>query len=120
VKRLLPLIIFISASIDVSAEPKLPIRSGQYRFQHHYAEQPNLQSIPLVAKISGHHIVLINQVQSEVFPKGIIAQGTLMWHAKSKQWIIGEDKSDRYINDIGGCSDGPEVVDLERKIYWTC
>ena len=21
---------------------------------------------------------------------------------------------------VGGCSDGPEVVDLEKRIYWTC
>lgn len=21
---------------------------------------------------------------------------------------------------VGGCSDGPEVIDLEERIYWTC
>ena len=43
-----------------------------------------------------------------------------MWHPASKRWIIGEKPSDRSLQEVGGCSDGPEVVDLVRKIYWTC
>jgi len=97
-----------------------PISSGQYTFQHRFAEHPTLSSVPLIAKINGTHIVLINQTQSDVFPKGTLAEGTLMWHAASKQWIIGKKDSDRYVKDVGGCSDGPEVVDLQQKIYWTC
>ena len=79
-----------------------------------------MPSITLTAKISGHRIKLINNSQSNVFPKGVIASGKLMWHSSSSQWIIGNSKSDQFAKEAGGCSDGPEVVDLQLKIYWTC
>lgn len=102
------------------AAPALPIRSGLYIFQHRYAEQPTMPSITLLAKINGHHIVLINQSQSDVFPMGVIVDGALAWHAQSKQWIVIQTKSDRSAKDVGGCSEGPDVIDLINKIYWTC
>ncbi len=79
-----------------------------------------MESFQLTAKISGRHIVLINDGQSNIFPKGVIAEGILTWHSKSKQWIISDNKSDRYAKDVGGCSNGPEVVDLKKRVYWTC
>jgi hypothetical protein len=102
------------------AAPALPLRSGQYVFQHHFAEHPTMASIQLVAKITGHHIVLINHSKSDIFPLGVIAEGELMWHAQTGQWIIVEIAADRYAKDVGGCSDGPEVIDLVKRIYWTC
>jgi hypothetical protein len=100
--------------------PSLPIESGEYKFQHRFSEQPGIKSISLTAKISGTEIVLINKRRSDVFPKGVVAQGTLMWHSGSRQWIIGQEASDQWAQDVGGCSDGPEVIDLQNKIYWTC
>ena len=119
-KYLVTLMAFFVSSLAAAADPQLPIRSGQYTFQHRFAEQPEMRLEPIVAKISGRHIVLINKAQFGVFPKGIIEAGILMWHAKSKQWIIGDSNSDRFADDVGGCSTGPAVVDLKKKIYWTC
>lgn len=36
------------------------------------------------------------------------------------QWVIVRSEADRHATEVGGCSDGPEVVDLQQKIYWTC
>lgn len=125
-KHLVPLIVLLASAAAIAgdrtppADRAPPLASGQYIFQHHFAEQPNLPSIPVVARIDGNHIVLVNASASDVFPKGVIAEGTLMWHAASKQWIIGNDPSDRTAKAVGSCSEGPEVVDLERLIYWTC
>jgi hypothetical protein len=119
-KSLAIFIALLVSSAQAGSAPPLPIRPGQYTFQHRFAEHPSIKSISLTAKISGTHIVLINKTRSDVFPKGVIAEGTLMWHAGSKQWIIGQDASDQLIEDVGGCSDGPEVIDLQKKIYWTC
>ena len=74
---------------------------------------------PVVVRIRGHHIEVIN-TKADGFPIGVIAKGTLMWHAKYKAWIIGNSDSDRYAKDVGGCSEGPEEVDLRHRIYWTC
>lgn len=110
----------IAASFSVgAATPKLPIRSGTYTFQHRFAEQPNLHNRPLTAEIRGRHIAIVSDAPG-IFPKGVVEDGTLMWHAKSKQWIIGESESDRYAKDVGGCSAGPTVVDLKNKVFWSC
>ena len=100
--------------------PPLPLASGQYVFQHRFAEHPNLASIQLMAQIEGNQITLINQDRFDVFPRGVIKQGTLTWHAPSGQWMIVEQADEVNAPEVGGCSDGPEVVDLQNKVYWTC
>ncbi|MEL1266065.1 hypothetical protein [Pseudoxanthomonas putridarboris] len=119
-KHLVVLAALLVTSAQASSGPALPIQSGQHTFQHRFSEHPSIPSIPLIAKISGGRIVLVNETPSDVFPQGIVAEGTLMWHAGSNQWIIGHSSADQQAQDVGGCSDGPEVVDLERKVYWTC
>ena len=108
------------AGCNAVSEPAVPIRSGEYTFQHRFAEHPAMPSIALKATITGKRIALVNPEASDPFPAGVLAEGELMWHTASKQWIIGHNTSDRVVRDVGGCSDGPEVVDLVGKIYWTC
>ena len=117
-KHVLALAAFV-ASFAVSAAPKLPIQSGKYIFQHKMAEQPTIPNTPLTVNITGRHIVIVSETIG-IFPKGIVEEGTLMWHAKSKHWIIGQSASDRYANEVGGCSDGPSVIDLKNKVFWSC
>ena len=79
-----------------------------------------MQSITLVAEIIDDYIELTNADSDAVFDFGIMAKGKLVWHAKSSQWIIATSHADRDADDVGGCSDGPDVVDLQNRIYWTC
>jgi hypothetical protein len=115
---LLSVLVISACQSDV--EPPLP--SGDYVFMHKFAEaeQSNIPSIKLDVQIRGRHIVLINHDKTDVFAGGVIKEGTLMWHAASGQWIIATEPTAADAPDVGGCSDGPEVVDLERRIYWTC
>jgi hypothetical protein len=101
-----------------STEP--PLASGDYVFVHKFAEHPDIPSIKLDVQIRGRHIVLTNNDRTDVFPAGVINEGTLMWHGPSSQWVIGTQLTAADATEVGGCSDGPEVVDLERRIYWTC
>ncbi len=116
---LVSIALFVSC-LAAASTPRQPIASGQYTFRHKFAEHPSIPSISVTVKINGRRIVVINESPPAVFPKGILASGTLMWHPGSQQWIIGHKKSDASLRDVGGCSDGPEVVDLQKKIYWTC
>jgi len=104
------------------SSPEPPLPTGEYVFEHKFAEaeQSSISSITLDVQIRGRHIVLINNGRTDVFPAGIINEGTLMWHAASDQWIIAKEPAAAEASAVGGCSDGPEVVDLERRIYWTC
>jgi len=114
------LLVVALTACQSSKEPPLP--SGDYVFLHKFAEaeQSSIPSIKVDAQIRGHHIVLINNDRTDVFPAGVLEEGTLMWHAASGQWIIGREPTDVDAPQVGGCSDGPAVVDLERKIFWTC
>lgn len=105
-----------------SAESTNPLRikNGEYIFQHKFAEHPHIDSIHFIVKIQGNHIVVSNIENSEVFPKGLIEEGTLMFHKKTQGWIISTSPKDINAKEVGGCSDGPTVVDLINKIYWSC
>lgn len=64
--------------------------------------------------------MIVNPTRSDPFPADVIAEGLLMWHSASQQWIIGHEASEKTAQDMGGCSEGPEIVDLVNKTYWTC
>jgi hypothetical protein len=108
--------------VAVHADPSLPIRSGQYHFQLKDAEFPTFPGVSVSVTISGRHIKVTSaDSSSTLHPKGtVVDEGTLMWHAASRQWIIGQEESDKTREDVGGCSAGPAAVDLVKKIYWTC
>jgi hypothetical protein len=45
----------------VGAAERPPLRDGEYAFRHRSAEHPNFPAHPLVARITGTHIVLVNR-----------------------------------------------------------
>ena len=110
----------LAAGCAHGADPPLPLPSGHYVFAHRYAEHPTLASMTLEVSLHGTHIVVRNRVARAPFPAGVLAEGQLMWHTASGQWIIGDSPADRHAPEVGGCSTGPDVVDLLRRIYWTC
>lgn len=101
-------------------EGRIPLADGTYEFQHKYAEHPDMASFLMTGHIQGRHIRLYNDEKDEVFPRGLISEGELFWHADSQQWIIVTEPEDKTATDVGGCSGGPNVVDLVNKVYWTC
>ena len=102
------MVLFLTTVDSIAAEPPLPISSGKYELGLRFAEHPTIISTTrFVATI-------------DVYPAGLIEEGTLMWHASSQQWIIGQTDADRHASDIGGCSSGPPVVDLVKLEYWDC
>ena len=120
-KFLAPLLLVLAISAaQASPAKQLPIGDGSYVFTHKDAEFENMVIGPVTVKIKGHHITVISHNPSDVFGQGIIDEGTLMWHNGSKEWIIGEHDADRFAKEVGGCSGGPTVVDLRKKIYWSC
>lgn len=106
--------------LALGGEPAFPLPNGEHRFQHRFAEHPSMPSIELMAVVRDGRITLSNDTDSNVFPIGTIAEGRLMWHVSERQWIIGLQGEDRISGEIGGCSEGPEVIDPVAMIYWTC
>jgi hypothetical protein len=115
-----PTLLLLMVGCSAPSAPPVPMPSGDYEFAHRFAEHPTMASITLNVRIAGAHVVVVNATDSDVFPAGVLDEGVLMWHAASKQWIVGHEKGDDTLPDVGGCSDGPAVIDLVNRIYWTC
>lgn len=105
---------------STASDPPIPLQSGDYVFTHRFAEHPTIESIRVNVRIAGSRIAVVNPVASAPFPAGLLSEGKLMWHSASQQWIIGRQEADRELRDVGGCSSGPEVVDLVKRVYWSC
>lgn len=101
---------------------QVPLNDGMYAFEHRFAEaeHQSIKSVTLLVTINGDRISVTNNDRFDVFPEGVLEAGTVMWHRQSGQWIIGHSKADAEAAEVGGCSGGPTVIDLVKKIYWTC
>lgn len=49
----------------------------------------------------------------------VIDQGIIMKH-KSGAWIIGKNPADAQLDEIGGCTGGPAIIDFANMRYWMC
>jgi len=49
-----------------------------------------LKSFTVRVVIRGKHIFIINPHPTPPFPKGIIAEGRLVWNTKARKWIIAK------------------------------
>jgi hypothetical protein len=105
----------------VADGPEVPLESGAYRFQWKDAEFPTSDGFPVRVEITGKRIRIINERTHREVPVGELADGELMWHAKSGQWILGHAESDKLAPSVGGCDGAdPFVVDFEARVIWTC
>jgi hypothetical protein len=68
--------------------------------------------------IKGDLIVILND--GSLTGGDTIEAGIIMKHKKTGQWIIGHTKKDRNAKEVGGCTDGPRVIDFRRRTFWTC
>ena len=50
----------------------------------------------------------------------ILDEGIIMHHKITGKWIIGHKPKDVYAKEIGGCSDGPSVIDFKNMTWWSC
>jgi hypothetical protein len=70
--------------------------------------------------ISGDSIKIINNGSMPGRKGDIIEQGTIIRHKFTGQWIIATKPEDEFAEEVGGCSDGPRVIDFKKKKWWTC
>ena len=50
----------------------------------------------------------------------LIDEGLLLFHKKSGKWIIGHTRDAAQAPKVGGCEEGPTVIDLKLKRVWLC
>jgi hypothetical protein len=108
--------------MNVNIEARaLPPESGVYKFQWKDAEFPSSDGFPVRVEVADKRVRIINERTHREVPVGELADGELMWHVKSGQWILGHAESDALAPSVGGCDGAdPFVVDFKTRVVWTC
>jgi len=105
--------IFISF-ITFSQIPKI----GTYIYKLCFAEWGKCINTCKV-RIKGDSII-VYALEGLSIPKNEIIDAGIILKHKSGKWIIGKIQKDKNAAEIGGCSEGPLVIDFKKKRVWTC
>ena len=96
---------------------------GKYRYDIAFAEWGGKsmgEKVTVIIKKGTIKVVYEGDGQLILTKKGdIIDEGRILKH-KSGVWIIGTDEKDVNAEEVGGCSDGPRVIDFEKMKFWMC
>ncbi len=108
----------IGAGKTFAQQPK----TGTYIYQVAFAEwQGRSLGATVLIKIKGDSIYVIHNGGNLSGEKGeVIDSGIIMKHRRTGKWIIGHTPGDKEAPEVGGCSDGPSVIDFNRKQFWLC
>jgi hypothetical protein len=110
--------ILIFPGLIIAQKPK----DGTYTYFIAFAEwEGKSLSATCTVIIKGDSVKIVHNGKGNLTGKkgDIIDAGIIMKH-KSGKWIIGHNTKDKNAEDIGGCSDGPRIIDFRRKKVWSC
>lgn len=95
---------------------------GKYRYDMAFAEYQGKsmgEKVTVIIKGDSIKIVYEGDGKLRVAKGAILSEGIIVKH-KSGVWIIGRSIKDAELDEFGGCSGGPVVIDFTRKKYITC
>jgi hypothetical protein len=117
--RILLTTIFISIFFTPKAQ-KPP--SGTYTYTIAFVEW-NEKSLGATCTviIHGDSITVVHNGTKKLSGKkgDILDRGIILQHTKTGKWI-GQKPKDKDAPNVGGCSDGPSIIDFKRKRFLTC
>lgn len=96
--------------------------SGTYTYDIAFAEwNGHTLDYKALVYIQGDsvEVYLLHGKLTGVPPRGGLAGGRLR-KRRSGVWIISSDPADVNAEEVGGCTDGPPVIDLKKKVFWMC
>ena len=108
------------SEIENDSNETLP--NGRYLFDVAFAEwQGKSMGVKVSLVVQDDSVNVIYEGQGELTAEigEVLDQGIMMKH-KSGQWIIGSKESDKELDEVGGCSGGPAIIDFKNKKYWMC
>jgi len=109
----------------LTSETVYVLHDGTYTLEMIDVEIPpeNREKGPLVtATVKGNRILIIYEGEDLPYMKKgtIIEDGVLLKHIETGKWIIGRKEEDIYAKLIGGCVDGPRIIDMINGLYYFC
>ena len=112
-------LLLLICAVTFAQKPK----DGTYTYAVAFAEW-NGKSLGATCTviIKGDSIKVVHNGKGNLTGKkgDILDQGIIMKHTITGKWIIGHSNKDKDAKEIGGCSDGPSVIDFKRKKFWSC
>ncbi len=112
--------------MPVNEEPSKKIREypadGKYRYDMAFAEFQNKsmgEKVTVIIKGDSIKIVYEGDGKLSAAKGAILDQGIIVKH-KSGVWIIAKSIKDAELDEFGGCSGGPLIIDFIKKRYITC
>lgn len=119
--RVMKTFLFFLFSVCYSLSYGQRPKDGTYTYSIVFAEWAGKSNgATCTVIIKGNSIRIINNGNVSGKKDGIIDQGIIMKHMKTGKWIIGHSAKDKNAKEVGGCSDGPSVIDFKRKEFWLC
>jgi hypothetical protein len=119
-KLLLPLLLSLCLSYPTLAQrPK----DGTYKYNIAYWEWGGkARNATCTVVIKGDSVLVLSNGEGEnAGEKGSsIDGGRLMYHKKSGKWIIGHRPEAKNAPKVGGCAEGPTVIEFGRRRVWLC
>lgn len=97
-------------------------QNGTYLFDVAFAEwEGRSMGVKMTVVIDGDSAKVIYEGRGALTAEigELIDQGQIMKH-KSGEWIIGTDPSDKDLDEVGGCTGGPAIIDFKNRKYWMC
>jgi hypothetical protein len=112
----LSLLFFVN--LTTAQKPK----DGTYTYSIAFAEwQGKSLGATCTVIIKGDSVKVVHNGKGNLTGnKGDIIDAGIIMNHKSGKWIIGHNAKDKNATDIGGCSDGPRVIDFKNKKVWSC
>ncbi|WP_162052713.1 hypothetical protein [Pontibacter pamirensis] len=95
---------------------------GEYRFDVAFAEwEGKSMGEKVTVVIQGDSVKVIYAGDGKLTAKKgeVLDEGIILKH-KSGDWIIGRNREDVNLEEIGGCTGGPSMIDFKNKKYWMC
>ncbi|HNP69197.1 MAG TPA: hypothetical protein PKH16_14915 [Aequorivita sp.] len=96
--------------------------NGTYQFDVAFAEwQGKSMGVKLTIIIKGDSAKVVYEGHGALTAEigEVIDEGIIMKH-KSGQWIIGTEPKDKELEEVGGCTGGPAIIDFKEEKYWMC
>jgi len=122
-----PLLLSIILTFSCCLEPpqnEVP-ENGTYIYEVAFAEWggKTMGDEIIVVLKDGHITLKVSEKSNSLWigalPGDIIEEGTLRKH-QSGQWIISNDDKDVYLDEIGGCTGGPTIINFENQSIELC
>ncbi len=110
-----------SQDLNQSYNGEIP-SSGTYEYDIAFAEWDGIsmgQKVTVIINQDSVKVIYHGETLSLTKPGDVLDAGLLRKH-QSGVWIIAHKEDDIYIEEIGGCTGGPSVIDFKEKKFWLC